>query len=165
MAKALIIYEDADRYKEVCKRIQKILSERQMDITLLHLGYEEMTQEQVKIIMDKELNYIFTMDMAGFQKDTLLGVSVYNIISPKQMHIVIDECVMKKFGYKEMPLNLYLFLPIGEMAWNELYPHIPNIMEYETLEMNEDGVPINSERNEFVLKKMICDFFRDVEGN
>ncbi|MCM1543000.1 MAG: hypothetical protein NC121_17310 [Blautia sp.] len=88
-------------------------------------------------LLDTGWKYICTLDMAGFQMDTVLGGPSYNIIHAKQIHIVINEESFMPYRHEEFALNLYMFMPdTMQGCFAERY-YRPNLFFYKLFELGE----------------------------
>ena len=167
MSEAILVYEEEKMslYVNLLKMIETIFEEREIRTKQICFGREQSEQQLVSQLVDKDVKYICTLDMAGFQIDTVLDIPAYNVIKAKQIHIIIEKDVMCIYGNQDMALNLYLFLPDEIESDKERYsPHIPNLNIYSSFEMNENKIPAASECNRLILEGMINKVIQEAEG-
>lgn len=161
MHKMIIVYEEATKnsYKVISKMLEKRFS-----LESLCIKDEGAGKEYFEKLLKYKTDYICTLDMAGFQLDTLLGVPAYDILTAKQIHIIINEDILPFYGENDFALNLFLYVPDDIEKWRKKYPHIPNMEAYERFEAAENGEIFNSKFNESILNLIIDRTIREVEG-
>lgn len=164
MRKVMLVYENVkqEKYAKLLKQIELVFQDLDMEVTYLCFEYGR-PELHFSALLSKEIDYICTLDMAGFAVDTLLDTPAYNMITAKQIHIVVDEAVMSLYGKFDMALNLFLFLPGETAKWQEQYPHIPGINTYSQFEADAHGVPVESEYNMTVLRGMIVKVIEETD--
>lgn len=163
MDKALIVYEEnaENSCEQMIRMIEEAFSDRQIKADRICIKENSARNDYLTGLTESMADYICTLDMAGFQLDTLLNMPVYNIIEAKQLHIVINEEVLPVYANNQFALNLFLFVPDDAEKWRKKYQHIPYIESYERLETDERGriskSPKNGEILETLIKRLICE--------
>lgn len=161
MREMLIVYEEAieNNYKVISGMLEKrfILEE-------LCIKDGGSRKEYSEKLLKCKADYICTLDMAGFQLDTLLGAPTYDILTAKQMHIIINEDILPLYGENDFALNLYIYIPDDVKKWGKRYPHIPNMEAYKRFEADENGNILNSEINKTILEFIVNRTIEEVEG-
>lgn len=161
MRKAIIIYEEAI---ENSYRVISGMLEKKFILESLCIKDGGSKKEYSKKLLKCRADYICTLDMAGFQLDTLLGEPTYDILTAKQMHIIINEDILLLYGEHDFALNLFLYVPDNVEKWRGKYPHIPNIEAYKRFETDENGNILNSEMNESILNFIVERTIQEAEG-
>ncbi len=137
MKKVMIVCDKAKQreYESVLKMLAEIFKEKGFQVKTIIFG-ESGKPDHVYFAEMQEYDgdYICSLDMAGFQMNTLLECTGYNLLYGKQMHIVIDEQCFVKHAEGKFAISLYFFLPGSIGKWQKRYPHIPNIVSYEKLD-------------------------------
>lgn len=161
MRKMFIVYEEA--VENSYKVISGMLGKR---FTLEGLCIKDggSRKEYSEKMLGCKADYICTLDMAGFQIDTLLGEPIYDILMAKQMHIIINEDILPLYGGNNFALNLFLYIPDDVEKWRNRYPHIPNMEAYKRFEVDENGNILNCEINEAILNLIADRTIQEAEG-
>ena len=161
MRKAIIVYEEA--IENSAKVISGMLKKRFI-LEGLCIKDGGSKKEYSEKLLKCKAGYICTLDMAGFQLDTLLGEPTYDILTAKQMHIIINEDILSLYGENDFALNLFLYIPDDVEKWRKRYPHIPNMESYKRFEADENGNILNSEINEAILNLIVDRTIQEAEG-
>lgn len=149
MGKALIVYEEgvSESYLLLIDIISKWYEQTGLAVETFCImdGMEKSVCH--KRFAEPELEYICTLDMAGFQMRTVLDFPEYNVMPAKQIHIVINEKTFMLYRDLEFALNLYIFLPdtICRDCLEELY--IPNLFTYMPFELKQCSIRDKEELN------------------
>lgn len=162
MEKVLIVCEESipELYLDLISIMKEYFESCgwQAEIFYIETGMSESACQRK--FSEADWKYICTLDMAGFQLGTVLGVPRYNIMYAKQIHIVINEETFMLWRQEEFALNLYLFMP--DTMRNRFTDHdnlsIPNLFFYKPFESGECR---DSNREE--LLRMIETVRRDCE--
>lgn len=140
MGKVLIVYEEGmpETYHILMDIIREYFEQTGLAVEIFYI---EDGMEQDKYwgkFADPGWEYICTLDMAGFQINTILGEPRYNIMTAKQVHIVINEEIFALYQDMEFALNLYLFMPdtMHGTCLEKLY--LPNLSYYKPFELKKD---------------------------
>lgn len=104
----------------------------------------------------ENVDFICTLDMAGFDITTMTETFYYNICIAKQMHIIVHEKEWKKYESGEFALNMYFFFPGEQEKLRKRYEQILDLYGYEAF----DG----SEADEKKMEDMVSLFLEDVLG-
>lgn len=165
MRKAVLAYEEAKRekYDNLLKLIERIFQEAEIEVKPLCFESGKTESQYFDVLLAKDIDYICILDMVGFSVDTLMEVPAYNIVTAKQIHIVVDENVMSLYGHHAMALNLFLFLPGDMEKWQDKYLHIPCLNAYSPLETDVQGTPVESEHNRTVLHGIVHKVLEETE--
>ena len=155
MRKTVIVYEENDKYERLLKLIDKNFTDRGFHTDILCIKEGGPGNEYASWLKKSEADFICTLDLAGFQLNTLLDTPMYNILKAKQMHVLINEDVFPLYAEKEFALNLFLFVPEDAEKWRLKYPHILNMEAYASLEIDEDGFVIDSEFNRNAINQLV----------
>lgn len=147
-------YEDRNQYEHLVSMIKDVMSEYEVKTTELYFEEKEVNTLARKLTTLND-DFIFTIDMAGFQASTFLGTHAYNMVSAKQIHLVLDERKMDKYGMNEMALNLYIFLDEGKINCDSKYSHIPNLHFFQSFECNERGKIRKCSKNVAIIREII----------
>ncbi len=102
-----------------------------------------------KVISDVKEQFLICMDMAGYNRQTLLEDTIYNIMPVKQLHFITNKEIWDKNRCPNVALNQYIALPNTKtttVRLKELSEDIPNLIEYPTLETQEQGI-LRTKRN------------------
>lgn len=155
MKKAMIVGDKTKQreYENILRILAEIFKEKDFQVKTIMFG--EMGRPDHAYFAEMQEydgDYICSLDMAGFQMNTLLECTGYNLLYAKQMHIVIDEQCFVKYAEGKFAISLYFFLPGSVGKWQKRYPHISNIVAYE--KMN----PKDTDRE--ILQNMV-DYFLD----
>mgnify|MGYP001098343461 CR=1 FL=1 len=161
MRKMMVVYNAEIEHKY--ESIFEVLKKR-FDVERLCIEDGTSLDEYNSRLSGSGADYISSLDMAGFQLNTLLDYPAYNIMREKQMHIIIDEAVFPQYAEADFAVHLFLYVPESAEKWRCRYPHIPNIDDYVRLEEDEEGTVLASGFNETALNAMIDRFLEEVEG-
>ena len=136
MSKIMIVYEEGipKTYFILINTIEEYFTKKGMTVEKFCIENEMGPEKYWSKYADPEWAYICTLDMAGFQISTILGEPRYNIMSAKQIHIVINEDIFSLYRHMEFALNLYLFMPdtMRGSCLEDLF--IPNLSYYKPFE-------------------------------
>lgn len=141
MGKVLIVYEEGmpQEYFSLIDIIGEYFERREFGIELFYVQDGMEKSACSRKFDEPEIEYICTLDMAGFQIETVLGMPFYNIVPARQIHIVINGGIFALYRHMEFALNLYLFLPDGlQNECRELY--IPNLFFYRPFQLKQNGI-------------------------
>ncbi len=158
MRRLMTVYDEAVEYKY--GSVLDVLRKR-FDVEVLCIKPSISTDEYNSRFSECCEDYVCSLDMAGFQMNTLLDYPSYDVMMEKQMHIIINETVFPQYAEDDFALNLFLYVPEDAEKWRNKYPHIPNIDAYERLEQDAEGNVLASEFNERVLNTVIDRFLRE----
>ncbi len=164
MSKVAIVCaeEQRKRYSDFLLLLEKFWNEKGYFPFYVFIKTCDRTVDIIDKIRNEDVIYIISLDMAGFEMKTLLEDAMYNIVTAKQLHIVIDGRVLEQFCRTEFALNLYLCLSEEEYRRKKI-PAI-NLLKYSRFETNEKGYIVNIKDNYEELER-VCDcFIKDVEG-
>lgn len=131
-------YENKDQYEGLIRMIKDVMSEYDVE-TSEYFFEKRYVNDLARKLMNLKDDFLVTIDMAGFQVSTFLGTHAYNMVSAKQIHIVLDDSKMEKYGTSEMALNLYLFVRDKMRDSVLMYSHIPNLHFYSGFELDDKG--------------------------
>lgn len=168
MRKMVIAYnEEDDKYNILLKLIMDAFSGRGIETERLCFKSDASKNQYRFFLWDTSADYICTLDMAGFGLDTLMETSIYNILTAKQLHIIVDKEKLDFYRNREFALNLFFMVPEAGDAgeWKKEYPFILNIDGYPPFETMEGNIIPDSEFNREIVKSMINEFFRKVGEN
>lgn len=139
MGRVLVVYEEGvpKTYHILLDIIKEYFERDGFIVEMFYIKSVMMPDEYGGKFADQGWEYICTLDMAGFQISTVLGCPRYNIMSAKQIHIVIDRKCFWLYQEASFALNLYLFMPetMREDRLEELF--IPNLYYYKPFELKE----------------------------
>lgn len=162
MKKAVIVCSEEDhKYSVLIKFIAEEFSCRDFETKSLCIRSDDSKNKYSAFLKNDDADYICTLDMAGFWLDTLLEASFYNILTAKQLHIIINQESLAPYRNKEFALNLFFTVPGTVGEYRKEYPYILNIDEYPPLERDEGNGILNSETNREIVKLVIDKFFRE----
>ena len=160
MKKAMIVCDKKKqgKYKFILNALEQIFKEKSFEVKSIFFG-ELNEQNHISFTEIKEYNadYICTLDMAGFQMNTLLECSRYNLLYAKQIHIVVGEQCFVEYAEGQFALNLFVFLPNSAIEWKKRYPHIPNIVAYDKLDLKK----VNKETLNSIVEYVISETERN----
>lgn len=131
-------YENKDQYEDLIRMIKDVMSEYEVE-TSEYFFEKRNVNDLARKLMNLKDDFLVTIDMAGFQVSTFLGTHAYNMVSAKQIHIVLDDKKMEKYATNEMALNLYVFLDEKRGKMVSTYSHIPNLNFYPGFERDDSG--------------------------
>ena len=94
---------------------------------------------------------------------TFLGTHAYNMVSAKQIHIVLDDTKMEKYATNEMALNLYVFLDEKRGKMVSTYSHIPNLNFYPGFERDDSGRIKACSNNIAVVRGIIGEVMKELK--
>lgn len=141
MGKVLVIYEKRmpERYHILMDIVKEYFEQSGLSVEKFDMGDGTAQDSCQEKLADAALEYICTLDMAGFQTGTILGGPRYNIMRAKQIHIVINEKSFLPYQDTELALNLYLFMPdtVRRSLLREQY--IPNLAFYKPFDFKRDS--------------------------
>ena len=160
MHRMLVVYNAKEEYKY--RNILEILDKRFVTAKI-RIRDGGFPNEYNEMFSKSSSEYICTLDMAGFQLNTLLDYPAYDVMPEKQMHIIIDEDIIPLYAEEDFGLHLFLYVPDDAQKWRSRYPHIPNIDSYKRLEADEIGVILDSDFNAEILHRLIDKFLNEVE--
>lgn len=142
MGRVLVVYEEGmPKTYHILMDVIKEYFERDGFVVEMFCIKSVMTPDEYGgKFADQGWEYICTLDMAGFQISTVLECPRYNIMSAKQIHIVIDRECFLLYQDASFALNLYLFMPetMREERLEELF--IPNLYYYKPFELKEGSI-------------------------
>lgn len=166
MKKALVVYseEEKGRYSELISMLQDVLMNASLPTEVISIKKGENSLVYTKRFSDESVLYICTIDMAGFQMNTLLETPVYNIMRAKQIHIIVDSLYIDIEQWKEWALNLYLCISEDEIKWREKCSHIPNVLTYSALECDSQKRVLKNNSNLEKLTRLFQEFEKDING-
>lgn len=147
MGKVLVVVEEAVKssHKSVLSFIREYFESASYDVEEF-CALDSMNPEECRIkLMQTKCEYICTLDLACFFLTTLLDFPVYNILSAKQIHIVIDTEKLKIFKKDDFALNLFVFMPDEGKRWEEEYVNIPNLFTYPSFDLRTEENGKNKE--------------------
>lgn len=147
-------YENKNQYEHLVCMIKDVMTEYEVETTEFFFEEKEVNALARKLTNLKD-EYIFTIDMAGFQVSTFLGTHAYNMVSAKQIHLILDERKMDKYGISEVALNLYIFLDKRKTDCDSKYSHIPNLHFYRSFECDERGKIRKCSENVAIVREII----------
>lgn len=110
-----------------------------------------------KAITDIKEQFVVCIDMAGYERKTLLEDTIYNIMPVKQLHLITNKRLWEKNRCQAAALNQYIALPdetIDIVQFREFKEDIPNLIEYPAFERNKQGI-LDSERNFDIMKQIV----------
>lgn len=164
MGKAVIVYnEEDDKYGILIKLIAEEFSVRDFETEGLCIRGSDSKNKYTAFLKNAGFDYICTLDMAGFWLDTLLEAPLYNILTAKQLHIIIEREKLDSYRDREFALNLFFAVSGATGEGGKKYFDILNIDRYPSFEMDERNVILNSETNRGIVKLVMDEFFRKVE--
>lgn len=154
--KAVIIIDQRvlinEQNRLLADSLKRIFEEKECDASVYILKKD--TDHGAFINLLNSVNYICTIDMAGFDTDTMTETFYYNICIAKQMHIIVHEKEWKKYESGEFALNMYFFFPGEQEKLRKRYEQILDLYGYEAF----DG----SEADEKKMEDMVSLFLKDV---
>ena len=136
--KVMIAYEQY--HDRVIGAITKTEILKEAKIQMLPICDGSKPYEYMDEYDDFDPDYLITLDMAGFQLNSLTNSFFYNLRRAKQMHLVLDERFLPLYDKGQFALNMYLFLPECEINWKERYPDIINLFTYRRFDNNEEEI-------------------------
>ena len=152
MGKAIIVYNERDdKYSVLTEYMEEEFSRRGIETEGLCIGSIDSKNRYAAFLKNAGADYLCTLDMRGVWLDTLLEVPLYNILTAKQLHIIINQESLTSYREKEFALNLFFAVPGAVSAYGKEYPYVLNIDEYPSFETD--------------AKSVIDKFFREVEEN
>lgn len=154
--------EKREQYSEFLSLLESLCEEKGFIPFLVFIKNHDRTVDIIDKIRNDEVVYIISLDMSGFEMKTLLEDAVYNIITVKQLHIIIDPRCTAQMCKGEFALNLYLCLPRDEVNLEKI--SAPNILEYSRFERNEKGYVTNNLTNQEEIERIYYQFVKDIEG-
>ena len=164
MGKAVIVYNERDdKYSVLTEYVAEEFSRRGIETEGLCVGSIDSKNEYTAFLQNANADYLCTLDMAGAWLDTLLEVPVYNILTAKQLHIIINQESLAPYRDKEFALNLFFAVPGAVSAYGKEYPYILNIDEYPPFEMDERNVILDSDTNREIVKFVMDKFWGEAE--
>lgn len=164
MSKVVIVYEEEveESYKELRGQLATLWQERNLNIEEVCIVNGGSPKEYNDKLMAKDVKYICTLDMSGFQLGTLLEQPAYNICVAKQMHIILREEYFGLYADNEFALNLFFYVPGSAAYWKKKYPHVLHFSSYEDFILNCKN-EAQRLRNEKALKGIVEEFLKEVE--
>lgn len=166
MGKAIIVYNERDdKYSVLTEYMEEEFSRRGIETEGLCIGSIDSKNRYAAFLKNAGADYLCTLDMAGVWLDTLLEVPLYNILTAKQLHIIINQESLTSYREKEFALNLFFAVPGAVSAYGKEYPYVLNIDEYPSFETDARNIILDSETNREIVKSVIDKFFREVEEN
>lgn len=139
MGRVMVVYGEGmpEAYGILRDIIREYFERNGFTVELLCIESSMRADECWRKCSDPGLEYICTLDMAGFQMSTVLGGPMYNIVYAKQIHIVIDGNTFALYQDWDFALNLYLFMPetMRGDSLDKLF--IPNLSYYKPFELTE----------------------------
>lgn len=147
MGKVLVVVEETVKSscKSVLGSIREYFENASYEVEEF-CALDSMNPEECRVkLMQTKCEYICTLDLACFFLTTLLDSPIYNILSAKQIHIVIDAEKLKMFKRDDFALNLFVFMPDEGKQWEEEYTNIPNLFTYPPFDLQVDEGGKNKE--------------------
>lgn len=165
MRRGILVCNNKQRmeYLNLRKIICELFEEKGILLEEMCFVDDENSSKYIEKLSADDLNYICSIDMAGFEMYTLLETCSYNIFFPYQLHIVIDKEKMELYKEKDMALNLYFFVPGVDAQLQEEYEHIPNMRGYVAFGKDEKKTILYDERNKSCVRAMVEYFLGDTE--
>lgn len=162
MGKVVIVYNEEDeKYSVLIKLVVEEFSSRNFETESLCIRNDDSKNKYTSFLQNAGADYICTLDMAGFWLDTLLEMPFYDILTAKQLHIIINQERLDSWRVKEFALNLFFVVPGAVREWKKEYPYILNIDGYPPFETDEENGILDSETNKEIVKLIIDKFFRE----
>lgn len=137
MSKVLIVSEKKaeSQYQPIVELIKEYFIDLAYEVEEFCVT-DSMRQEECRIrLLQTKCDYICTLDLPCFELTTLLGDTIYNILSAKQIHIILDTKKLLAYKKTEFALNLFVFVPDTGKCYEEEYMHIPNLSLYPILQL------------------------------
>lgn len=163
MGKLLVVYdkEKKARYNELIRAVKEIWqakysakkpNDEPLEIEEVVIEKGTITHAIIRQLHGEDVEYIFSVDMAGFEAGTLLGSYTYNILRVKQLHMVVERRCLDTYAHKDMALNLFFYVTGESGALQEVYEHILNIEGLPKVDWRSaEGV----EQNRALIEQMI----------
>lgn len=130
---------------EGLKQFQKKLAESRREVTCL--SYSSKTKDIIQEIKALHPDLLITVDLPGFERCTLTDNIAYNLLSCKQLHLLLHRNLPNE-SYLGRPLNIAMFFYCaGDAYYDYLTQQYPDMPYLQKLPDWRDGTDRQAEES------------------